>query len=74
MLNIRQASDHLGKMIMRMEEENNILRQENTSLNKLYDDSMSKIRNLEAMVLNAESPNYTDPRWPPHDTTKTKTQ
>ena len=49
--------DQLGKMIMRMEEENILLRQENTGLKKLYDDSMSKIRNLESMVLNAESAN-----------------
>ncbi|XP_068210272.1 kinesin-like protein KIF23 isoform X2 [Palaemon carinicauda] len=54
---IQAKSSILGKMIMKMEKENIVLRQENASLQSLHEDAMNKIRSLEAMVLNAESAN-----------------
>ncbi|KAK7069128.1 Kinesin-like protein kif23 [Halocaridina rubra] len=54
-VDIHEKSLQLGKLITRMEEEIILLRQENASLKTLYNDSLNKIRGLEAAVLNAES-------------------
>ncbi|XP_064077220.1 LOW QUALITY PROTEIN: kinesin-like protein KIF23 [Macrobrachium nipponense] len=54
---IQAKSSMLGKLILKMENENIVLRQENASLQSMYDDALNKIRNLEAMVLETESAN-----------------
>lgn len=43
--------------IMEMEKENIIMKKDIASLRSLYHDAMTKVRNLESLLLNAESVN-----------------